>query len=198
MLKLNRLCRNTFTLIEMIVVLAIMLVVVSIVISTFSGDEPAIVLDNAALEFESYLAQVRYRAAETGRDYVVKYPYGGEYLVASPDYTQNELARIELDNETVIEELKFPIPRSCRMITESGAEKIIAQEALLEVMRFFPGGGGGVSHRLVMKCGELSRSFDISFLTGRLIKSEEDFSETYVDPGEIEETVVEDEAQTVI
>ena len=49
-----------------------------------------------------------------------------------------------------------------------------------------------------MKCEKLSRSFDISFLTGRLTVSEEDFSETYVDPGTIEETVTENEAITVI
>ena len=190
--------RSSFTLIEMIVVLAIMMVAVAVVVGTFRGEDPSVVLDNAALEFESYLAQVRYRAAETGRDFVVKYPFDGKFLVASPDYSTTELARIELDGEEVIEELKFTIPSGCTLVTESGAEKLIAQEGKLEVMRFFPDGGAGAAHRLVMKCGEVCRSFDLSFLNGKLLVTNEDFTETYVDPGEVEEVVTEDEAETVI
>ena len=190
--------RFSFTLIEMIVVLAIMMVAVAVVVGTFRGEDPAVVLDNAALEFESYLAQVRYRAAETGRDFVVSYPHEGTFLVASPDYSKSELAKIELDNETAIEELKFTIPSNCTLVTESGAEKLIAQDGKLEVMRFFPDGGAGAAHRLVMKCGEVCRSFDLSFLNGKLLVTNEDFTETYVDPGEEEEVVTEDEAETVI
>ncbi|MBE6390803.1 MAG: prepilin-type N-terminal cleavage/methylation domain-containing protein [Lentisphaerae bacterium] len=190
--------RRYFTLIEMIVVLAIMVIAVAVVAAAFRGDDPAVVLDNTALDLESYLAQVRYRAAEMGRDYVVKYPYGGKHLIASPDYSRQELEQIELDNTDSIEEMKFHIPENCTMITESGAEKQLAQEATLEIFRFFPDGGGASANRPVLKCGDGSRSFDISFLSGRLQVSNEDFSETYVDPGEIEETVTEDEAVTVI
>lgn len=190
--------RFSFTLIEMIVVLAIMMVAVAVVVGTFRGEDPTVVLDNAALEFESYLAQVRYRAAETGRDFVVSYPHEGTFLVASPDYSKSELAKIELDNEIAIEELKFTIPSNCTLVTESGAEKLIAQDGKLEVMRFFPDGGAGAAHRLVMKCGEVCRSFDLSFLNGKLLVTNEDFTETYVDPGEEEEVVTEDEAETVI
>ena len=190
--------RRDFTLIEMIVVLAIMVVAVAVVVATFRGDDPNIILDNAALNLESYLAQVRYRSAETGRDYVVRYPYGGAELIASPDYSRRELEQIELDNETTVEEMKFKIPESCTMITESGAEKQLAQEQRLEIFRFFPDGGGSAVNRPVLQCKELSRSFDIAFITGRLKVVNEDFSETYVDPGEIEETVSEEEAETVI
>ena len=182
--------RHHFTLIEMIVVLAIMVIAIAVVASAFRGDSPQIVLDNAALELEAYLAQVR--------DYVVKYPFGGKELIASPDYSREELETIELENVTSVEELKFRIPENCTMITESGAEKQLAQEQRLEIFRFFPDGGGAAANRPVMKCEKVSRSFDISFLTGRLTVSEEDFSETYVDPGVIEETVTEDEAVTVI
>ena len=189
---------NHFTLIEMIVVLAIMVIAIAVVVATFRGDSPSIVLDNAALDLEAYLAQVRYRAAEMGRDYVVKYPSDGKELIASPDYSREELENIELENVTSVEELKFRIPENCTMITESGAEKLLAQEQKLEIFRFFPDGGGAAANRPVMKCENLSRSFDIAFLTGRLTVSEEDFSETYVDPGTAEETVAEDEAVTVI
>jgi type II secretory pathway pseudopilin PulG len=190
--------RNHFTLIEMIVVLAIMVIAIAVVAAAFRGDSPQIVLNNAALDLEAYLAQVRYRAAEMGRDYVVKYPFDGKELIASPDYSREELETIELENVTTVEELKFRIPENCTMITESGAEKQLAQEATLEIFRFFPDGGGASANRPVLKCGDGSRSFDISFLSGRLQVSNEDFSETYVDPGEIEETVTEDEAVTVI
>ena len=190
--------RNHFTLIEMIVVLAIMVIAIAVVAAAFRGDSPQIVLENAALDLEAYLAQVRYRAAETGRDYVIKYPFGGKELIASPDYSREELETIELENVTTVEELKFRIPENCTMITESGAEKQLAQEQRLEIFRFFPDGGGSAANHPVMKCEKLSRSFDISFLTGRLTVSEEDFSETYVDPGTIEETVTENEAITVI
>ena len=191
-------CRNRFTLIEMIVVLTIMVVAVAVVVATFRGDNPSVVLDNAALDLEAYLAQVRYRAAEMGRDYVVKYPFGGTELIASPDYSREELETIELENVTSVEELKFRLPENCTLITESGAEKLLAQEQRLEIFRFFPDGGGSSANRPVMKCENLSRSFDIAFLTGRLTVSSEDFSETYVDPGTVDETVTEEEAVTVI
>ena len=191
-------CRNRFTLIEMIVVLTIMVVAVAVVVATFRGDNPSVVLDNAALDLEAYLAQVRYRAAEMGRDYVVKYPFGGSELIASPDYSREELETIELENVTSVEELKFRLPENCTLITESGAEKLLAQEQRLEIFRFFPDGGGSSANRPVMKCENLSRSFDIAFLTGRLTVSSEDFSETYVDPGTVDETVTEEEAVTVI
>ena len=191
-------CRKCFTLIEMIVVLAIMVIAIAVVAAAFRGDSPQIVLNNSALDLESYLAQVRYRAAETGRDYVVKYPFGGRELIASPDYSREELENIEPENVTPVEELKFRMPENCTMITESGAEKQLAQEQRLEIFRFYPDGGGSAANRPVMKCENLSRSFDISFLTGRLTVSEEDFSETYDDPCTIEENVTEDEAVTVI
>ena len=191
-------CRHHFTLIEMIVVLAIMVIAVAVVAASFRGDAPSIVLDNAALDLEAYLAQVRYRAAEMGRDYVIRYPFGGKELIASPDYSRAELETIELENVTSIEELKFRIPENCSMITESGAEKLLAQEQKLEIFRFFPDGGGSAANRPVLKCENLSRSFDIAFLTGRLTVSNEDFSETYVDPGTSEETIAEEEAVTVI
>ena len=191
-------CRHYFTLIEMIVVLAIMVIAVAVVAASFRGDAPSIVLDNAALDLEAYLAQVRYRAAEMGRDYVIRYPFGGKELIASPDYSRAELETIELENVTSIEELKFRIPENCSMITESGAEKLLAQEQKLEIFRFFPDGGGSAANRPVLKCENLSRSFDIAFLTGRLTVSNEDFSETYVDPGTSEETIAEEEAVTVI
>ena len=190
--------RNHFTLIEMIVVLAIMVIAIAVVASAFRGDSPSVILDNAALDFESYLAQVRYRAAEAGRDYVVSYPGGGTELIASPDYSREELQTLELENISTVEELKFKIPESCTMITESGAEKTLAQESKLEIFRFYPDGGGSAANRPVLKCQNMSRSFDISFITGRLVVSEEDFSETYVDPGKSEETVSEREAVTVI
>ena len=65
-------------------------------------------------------------------------------------------------------------------------------------MRFYPDGGGSAANRPILKCKEMSRSFDISFITGRLVVSEEDFSETYVDSGQNDETVSEREAVTVI
>ena len=105
--------RNHFTLIEMIVVLAIMVIAIAVVAAAFRGDSPQIVLNNAALDLEAYLAQVRYRAAEMGRDYVVKYPFDGKELIASPDYSREELETIELENVTTVEELKFRIPENC-------------------------------------------------------------------------------------
>ena len=99
--------RRNFTLIEMIVVLAIMVIAVAVVAAAFRGDDPNIVLDNAALDLESYLAQVRYRSAEMGRDYIVKYPSEGKELIASPDYSREELEQMELDNEFSVEEMKY-------------------------------------------------------------------------------------------
>ena len=106
--------RNHFTLIEMIVVLAIMVIAIAVVAAAFRGDSPQIVLNNAALDLEAYLAQVRYRAAEMGRDYVVKYPFDGKELIASPDYSREELETIDqpatsIFNETgrVVDKIEF-------------------------------------------------------------------------------------------
>lgn len=189
--------RRSFTLIEVIVVLVIILVVTGIVVSQFRADSPVMVLNTASDNLQSWLSRIRYMAAEKGRDYVIKYEYGGQVLSAAPDYSEAELEKIRIDNEVEIERHEWKVPEKCKMSTEDGAEEELSDGTALEVFRFYSDGGAGVARRLVLRCDKLVRSFDISFFNGRLIVTESDAAVEYKDSGRDRSTEPEAEITTV-
>ena len=169
--------KRCFTLIELVVVLAIIAITTGLVASAFRGETPSQKLENTTLEFEAWCATVRYRSAETGRDFLVKYTANGKELVATPDYTDAEVEKINIDNETTIERHVWHVPESCTLTTADGVEMDMALEDEAEVIRFFPDGGAQALHRLVLKCDKLAKTWDFSFLNGRMIAIDGDGSD---------------------
>jgi len=63
----------SFTLIEVVVVVAILSLTAALASTRFGGESPSRLLDNALTEFEGFCGRVRYRAVEEGLDWVVRY-----------------------------------------------------------------------------------------------------------------------------
>ena len=162
------LLKRVFTLVELVVVLAIIMVVAGIVALSFRGESDSVTINNAALELEAFIAMVRYRAAESGRDFVVKFQADGKSLIASPDYSKEELEKFALENVSETESHTWKVTDKCQLTTASGMERDMHNDDAAEVLRFFPDGGGSSVHSLVMKCGKLTKIVKISFLTGHI------------------------------
>ena len=75
---------SPFTLIELVVTIAIIVLTVAIVSAVFREESPARALENAENDFRAYCGRVRYRACETGRDWVINYDPEKKQFTASP------------------------------------------------------------------------------------------------------------------
>ena len=187
--------RSAFTLIELVVTISIIVLTVSLVVAVFRKESPARALENMELDFRSYCARVRYRACETGRDWVINYDPDTKAFSAAPgkhekfqmpgqdDKKLSSGAETEEDEEEEYSfddpenpygsaggyaKLEWRLPENIEFSTENGEEEALMTGELLEVFRFFPDGGGSGSGHLEFKCGELARIFRITKLTGRL------------------------------
>lgn len=184
---------RAFTLIELVVTITIIILTISIVSSTIRKESPSQVLDRMGLEFRAYCARVRYRACESGRDWVVSYDPDEKNFSASlgkyerfrmPGSDDGLKSRSADDDEEEADEtyaeggvyapLVWKLPEGVEFTTEDSAEDSLMVGEKLEVFRFFPDGGGSGSGHLELRCGDLSRIFRITRLTGRLVMMEKE------------------------
>lgn len=187
--------RAAFTLIELVVTISIIVLTVSIVAAVFGKESPARALENMELDFRSYCARVRFRACETGRDWVINYDPDSKVFSAAPgkhekfqmpgeDSKNSGASRTRSEEEEEEDtmndpenpyssgngysKLEWKLPEKVEFSTEKGEEDTLMTGELLEVFRFFPDGGGSGTANLEFRSGELARIFRISKLTGRL------------------------------
>ena len=184
---------RAFTLIELVVTITIIILTISIVSSTIRKESPSQVLDRMGLEFRAYCARVRYRACESGRDWVVSYDPDEKNFSASlgkyerfrmPGSDDGLKGRSSEEDEEETDEtyaeggvyapLVWKLPEGVEFTTEDSAEDSLMVGEKLEVFRFFPDGGGSGSGHLELRCGDLSRIFRITRLTGRLVMMEKE------------------------
>ena len=173
-----------FTLIELVVAIAIVALTLAVAVAALRGESPARKLERTVYEFSAFCARVRFRSAEEGRDWVLRYePDTGFYAVAVTDDEENssvpgagdgkKLSGKNKDDETEkasrLPRLHFKLDKSFSFQTSEGAENQLANGEELEVFRFFPDGGASGSHRLVLKLGGMQKVFSISKLTGRVM-----------------------------
>ena len=190
--------RAAFTLIELVVTISIIVLTVSLVVAVFRKESPARSLENMEFDFRAYCSRVRFRACETGRDWVINFDPDSKVFSAAPG--KHEKFQMPGENsksgaprkESVDEEdeeneedvvndpedsysagtgyskLEWKLPENIEFATERGEEETLMTGELLEVFRFFPDGGGSGAANLEFRCGELARIFRISKLTGRL------------------------------
>lgn len=64
---------RNFTLIEVVVAITIMVLMCSVAMTYIRDESPQQILDRGTLEFRAFCSQVRFRAAETGQEWVVYY-----------------------------------------------------------------------------------------------------------------------------
>ena len=178
---------GAFTLVELVVTIAIILLTVALVTAVFRGESPAQQLNRAEMDFKAYCARVRYRACETGRDQVVKYDletktftaHPGEYeKFIMPGDAGSKEAQISDRSEDEQEEelsaaeghskLEWKLPEAIVFSSGSGSEDSLMVGEKLEIFRFFPDGGGSGSGYFEFKCKDLCRVLRITKITGRL------------------------------
>ena len=173
---------KSFTLIELVVAIAIIALTLGIAVTALRGESPAQKLERTVYEISAFCARVRFRSAEEGRDWVLKYnPDERNFYATAVSEEPGVPKEGELpDKKETFDSDAPPLPRldlkldkSFSFETEEGAENQLANGEELEVFRFFPDGGASGSHKLVLKLGGLQKVFHISKLTGRVMIDEE-------------------------
>ena len=184
--------RRHFTLVELVVAIAIVTLTLAIAVTTLRGESPAQKMERTVYEISAFCARIRFRAAEEGRDWVLKYnPEESRFYAVAVDpeteksdsfvagdtsgkFTEGK-KEIREDESGVpaLPRLDLKLDKSFSFETDGGIENQLAGGEELEVFRFFPDGGASGSHKLVLKLGGLQKVFHISKLTGRVMVDEE-------------------------
>ena len=186
--------RRRFTLMELVVVLAIITLSTTLAVATLRGESDARQLENASVGLEEYFARVRFRATEDGETWEMYYDADGRSFAACRRMTAAEHEARQLDGDAPPPVLSWKLPEKIEMIGEekvsgSQVETVGKRVSVVEQRRqeeddakaefvpvgermfyFYPDGFVGGSHRLEIKCGERSRTLEVSALTGRLIE----------------------------
>lgn len=168
---------KSFTLIELVVAIAIIALTLGIALASLRGESPAQKLERTVYEISAFCARVRFRSAEEGRDWVLKYnpAESNFYATAVSEETEVKVEGASEKNEFAdtdappLPRLDLKIDKAFSFETEEGAENQLANGEELEVFRFFPDGGASGNHKLILKLGGLQKVFHISKLTGRVM-----------------------------
>ena len=175
---------RSFTLIELVVAIAIIALTLAVAVASLRGESPAQKMERTINEIAAFCARVRFRAAEEGRDWVLKYsPVEGNFYATAVSEEEGEENIVPGDasgkhiaEKKAVDPDAPPMPRmdlkldkSFTFETAEGAEGELSAEEELEVFRFFPDGGASGSHKLLLKLGGMQRVFHISKLTGRVM-----------------------------
>lgn len=167
--------KKYFTLLELIVVISVMAAAAGLGIAQFRGQSPARRLDDAALQWQEFCARVRFQALESG---------GERQVVFNPEkklFSMKDPAEIPEDGtgdqaepqKSVPIEWQFPddfeLPEDFPPQNEEPDE-----DGTYLIFTFYSDGGAAGQRRLELRLGELSRQFEISTLTGRLIEIPEE------------------------
>ena len=186
--------KRRFTLLELVVVIAIIALSSALAVSALRGETDQKALENFSLNLDAYFARVRYRATEEGETWEVYYNADTRTFAACRRMTAAEHEEQALDGDAPPPVLKFTCPEKIELTgTEKDAEnKVETIEKRVSVVEqrkqdeedanaeyvpegvrmffFYPDGFVGGSHRLEMKCGDLAKTLEVSALTGRLVE----------------------------
>ncbi len=186
---------GSFTLLEVIVVMAVISLSTALAVSSFRGESAARAMENFALNLESYFARVRYRATEEGNTWEVYFDAPSRTFSACRRMTaaeyreleENEeapppvlrwsyqekftVSSIEMGEEAEVEIIDRKLtPREIRQQEEDMANAEYIPSGIRMFFFYADGYVGGSGNRLAVSCGNLSRSFEVSPLTGRVLE----------------------------
>lgn len=168
--------KHSFTLIEVIVVLVIIMLLTGVAVMSLRGESPASALERNTREIEAFLEKVRFLCAESGRDYVVRFYPDKKMFCAHADFSEDELAEQEKDiTESPLAE-RFYFSGDLEVFTVERAEEGAMENDYVELFRFYPSGGAICENRPGIRIEELAVFFDISFFSGQVISREGDGS----------------------
>lgn len=173
-----------FTLIELVVVLAVVMISLGIVVAAFRGESAARQLESAGLGFETFCARARFQAQEHGEDIIVCFSPVTKNFITKRALSEDELAaeerkRLEhTDGEEALPPppavLKWKLPDNTVINEENFSAEEAGEDGMYEIFRFFPDGGASGIRRFKLQCKALSATYDISPLTGLLITVKEE------------------------
>lgn len=185
--------RRSFTLVELIVVIAIIALAVGMASVTMRRDASAVKFEQAVREFQSFVARTRAQAMELGADRSII------YLPAEREFVSSETPAEVVDEE--VPTTPFDVPEEFRIVDEAEEVEIrptsgrmelswklpddyefaaisfdttADYEETLEIFRFFPDGSGSGRRQFTMQYKNLKKIMEISPLTGLLKITEEE------------------------
>ena len=146
--------RSGFTLPEVVAVMVILGLLASLALPMLRDADPSERMRQTALEFESFCARGRFQAVEQGGDRVLCFdPDRKCFFFRDPDSDAQEEPSSSF-RWKLPENFEFPDAG------DGGPE--------LEIFRFFPDGSASGMRRLVFRCSNEVRVFEITPLTGLL------------------------------
>ena len=169
-----------FTLLELVVAIAIIALTTALAVSAFRGESPARQMESAGLQFAAFCAKVRFQALENGADRtVVFYPETRTFKMAIPEEFQakEEEAKEEEEEKLRLAAVEWTLPENFELGTEFADKEREAEKEYFELFRFFSDGGASGSLKFELRYQTLRKVFDISPLTGLLTRNEGDEEE---------------------
>ncbi|MBO7147921.1 MAG: hypothetical protein J6W81_09270 [Lentisphaeria bacterium] len=167
--------RTPFTLLELVAVIMVMALATSMAVAVFKGNSPAKRLEDASLQWEEFCARVRFQSLETGEErqiifdpekrcFSMKVPSGN---MQNHDSEEEEIKRVA--------EIKWELPKDFEIGGDflNGAENP-EEDGSFEMFRFYSDGSASGKRKLELSIGGLSNTFEISMLTGRMIRKEQE------------------------
>ena len=158
--------RKPFTLVEVVVMIAIMIVTGAVAVSTMRTDSTARLMKNTANEFRSLCSRVRYKAMEMGEDRMVVYdPEKRLFSMARPIRNQEEYLEYE-DGFVPLDGARWELPEEFELTTDENRP--------VEVFRFYPDGGasGMWNLNLAVEGKDVMMEIGVAKLTGAVVSRE--------------------------
>lgn len=157
-----------FTLLELMVVMAIIAITTTLAVSTFRGESPARKVENASLSFHAFCARVRYAAMENGADRVIAFDSAARRFVAEdPD------AAIDDDSPATV---VWDLPEDFEL-DSSMDDAEYGERGTVEIFRFFSDGSANAAREFILRYRKSQRRFLVSPLTGLLLVNEEEVTD---------------------
>ena len=176
--------RSFFTLIELVVVIAVIGISLGFVVASFRGESASRLMEQAGIGFETFCARARFQAQEHGEDIIVCFSPVTKEFTTKRALTEEELEEEERRRNEIKEgeeplpdppmELKWKLPDKTEISEEDFAADEEGEDQKYEIFRFFPDGGASGIRKFKLQCRKLSRTYDISPLTGLLITVREE------------------------
>ena len=165
--------KRPFTLLELMVVIAIIAITSTLAVSTLRGESPARKLESASLAFKEYCSRARYAAMENGSAMAVFFDLDRRRFQAmdpsaAPDDSGSGGGGTDDASPELVWELPdgFTLDSALKDADSGGTGR-------LEIFRFFPDGTANASREFILRYQTLQRKFTISPLTGLLLETEE-------------------------
>ena len=187
--------RRPFTLLELVVVIAVIALSTGLAVTTFRGETPARAMDNFSLNLDSYFARVRFRATEDGATWEVYLDAQEHTFTACRKMSAAEYEEYTEDNDAPPPVLKWTYPEkflidAVEIGDEEGVEIVEKKLTPAEIRRedeeqanaeyrpagvrlfYFYADGfvGGCGNRLKIELEPLTKLYEVSPLTGRLLE----------------------------